>query len=211
MNESEWLSATDPSTMLEFLRGSGRASHRKLRLLMAACCRRVVHTFDEEDDWGREEAIDVAECYADGLAGEEEGEDALGDLTDGNPVNLWEHCTNLAVADCTQESPDDADAIDCAVGAAEEARISAWEERDDRTEAAAQAELVRDVFGPLPFRPVAVAPAVPAGTLDGVHLAVLADALEEAGCADAALLEHLRGPGQHVRACWAVDAVLGKS
>jgi pSer/pThr/pTyr-binding forkhead associated (FHA) protein len=41
-------------------------------------------------------------------------------------------------------------------------------------------------------------------------LPVLADALEEAGCADADLLAHLRGPGPHVRGCWAVDLLLGK-
>ena len=52
---------------------------------------------------------------------------------------------------------------------------------------------------------------LPVGTLDNGRLAVLADALEEAGCADAALLAHLRGPGPHVRGCWAVDLVLGKS
>jgi hypothetical protein len=41
-------------------------------------------------------------------------------------------------------------------------------------------------------------------------LPVLADALEEAGCTDADLLGHLRGPGPHVRGCWAVDLLLGK-
>jgi hypothetical protein len=35
--------------------------------------------------------------------------------------------------------------------------------------------------------------------------------VERAGCTDAALLGHLRGPGPHVRGCWAVDLVLGKS
>ncbi len=54
-------------------------------------------------------------------------------------------------------------------------------------------------------------PTLPAGHLQLPHLAVLADALEEAGCTDAILLEHLRGPGPHVRGCWAVDALLGKS
>jgi hypothetical protein len=39
-------------------------------------------------------------------------------------------------------------------------------------------------------------------------LPVLADALEDAGCADALLLGHLRSPGPHLRACWAVDAIL---
>jgi hypothetical protein len=79
---------------------------------------------------------------------------------------------------------------------------------------------LRDIFSS-PFRPVAFDPAwrSPAA----VALArsayeerrfeetpLLADALEEAGCADAALLSHLRGPGPHVRGCWAVDLVLGK-
>jgi hypothetical protein len=39
---------------------------------------------------------------------------------------------------------------------------------------------------------------------------VLADALEEAGCQDATVLEHCRGPGPHVRGCWVVDLILGK-
>jgi hypothetical protein len=90
-----------------------------------------------------------------------------------------------------------------------------------------ECDLLRDIFGN-PFRPVTVSPAwqtpqvaalaqaaydereLPAGTLDLARLAVLADALEEAGCDQADLLGHLRGPGPHVRGCWAVDLVLGK-
>jgi hypothetical protein len=52
--------------------------------------------------------------------------------------------------------------------------------------------------------------ALPEGTFDPGRLAVLADALEEVGAADPDLLGHLRGPGPHVRGCFAVDAVLGK-
>jgi hypothetical protein len=37
-----------------------------------------------------------------------------------------------------------------------------------------------------------------------------ADALEEAGCANAAILTHLRGPKVHARGCWAMDLLLGK-
>jgi hypothetical protein len=90
--------------------------------------------------------------------------------------------------------------------------------------------LFRCVFGN-PFRPVAVDPAclewnggtvvklaqaayegrdLPAGTLDTTRVAILADALEEAGCADAEILGHLRGPGPHVLGCWAVDLIVGK-
>jgi hypothetical protein len=87
-----------------------------------------------------------------------------------------------------------------------------------------QCGLVRELFGPLPFRPASVDAAWLAGN-DGTvsklaaaiydarafeRLPVLADALEDAGCSDAALLGHLRGPGPHVRGCWAVDLLLGK-
>jgi hypothetical protein len=51
---------------------------------------------------------------------------------------------------------------------------------------------------------------LPSGHLDAGRLAVLADMLEESGCADAELLGHLRGPGPHVRGCWVVDLLLGK-
>jgi hypothetical protein len=50
---------------------------------------------------------------------------------------------------------------------------------------------------------------LPAGHLDLARLLALADALEEAGATDAALLGHLRSPGPHVRGCHAVDALLG--
>jgi hypothetical protein len=95
----------------------------------------------------------------------------------------------------------------------------------------AQAALLRCVFGPLPFRPVSIAPSllswndglvvkmaqaiyderqVPSGHLDPQRLAILADALEDAGCDDAELLVHLRGPGPHVRGCFIVDLLLSR-
>jgi hypothetical protein len=93
-------------------------------------------------------------------------------------------------------------------------------------------DLLREVVGN-PFRPLpplhpsvltwngdAVVPlaraiddeqAGPAGMLDNARLAVLADALEEAGCVDTGLLAHLRSPGPHVHGCFAVDAVSGRA
>jgi hypothetical protein len=38
----------------------------------------------------------------------------------------------------------------------------------------------------------------------------LADALRGVGCTDADILSHCRGPGPHVKGCWAVDLLLGK-
>jgi hypothetical protein len=52
--------------------------------------------------------------------------------------------------------------------------------------------------------------ASPAGPLDPVRLALLGDALEEAGCADARLLAHLRSHDRRLRDCWVVNALLGK-
>ena len=51
---------------------------------------------------------------------------------------------------------------------------------------------------------------LPARLLDSARLAVLADALEEAGCSEANVLRHLREPAEHVRGCWAVDLVLAR-
>ncbi|HTU90894.1 MAG TPA: hypothetical protein VMF69_12525 [Gemmataceae bacterium] len=41
------------------------------------------------------------------------------------------------------------------------------------------------------------------------NLPILADALEDAGCRDPAILMHCRAPVDHARGCWVVDAVLG--
>jgi hypothetical protein len=85
------------------------------------------------------------------------------------------------------------------------------------------AALLRDLFNP--FRPVAPDPGwltanggaarnLAAAIDDGrafERLPILADALEDAGCTDRLLLGHCRGPGLHVRGCWALDLVLGKS
>jgi hypothetical protein len=86
-----------------------------------------------------------------------------------------------------------------------------------------QAGLLRCIFGN-PFRPVAVVRAWAAwngrtvarlaqATYDERafdRMPVLADALEEAGCAKRAFLEHCRGGGPHARGCRVVDALLGK-
>jgi serine/threonine protein kinase len=42
------------------------------------------------------------------------------------------------------------------------------------------------------------------------RLPILADALEEAGCTESAMLAHCHSDGPHVRGCWVVDLILGK-
>jgi hypothetical protein len=43
------------------------------------------------------------------------------------------------------------------------------------------------------------------------RMPILADALEDAGCHDADVLNQCHQPGVHVRGCWVVDLLLGKS
>jgi hypothetical protein len=113
--------------------------------------------------------------------------------------------------------------VAAATGAApwcEEVHATRLAARD--AEVACQAALLRDIFGPLPFRQVMFEP--PWQTPAVMALAtniyeerrwedmpVLGDALQEAGCDDAEVLSHCRGDGLHTRGCWVVDLLLGKS
>lgn len=42
------------------------------------------------------------------------------------------------------------------------------------------------------------------------QLPILADVLEDAGCGERRVLDHLRGPDPHARGCWVLDLILGK-
>ncbi|MFO0823473.1 MAG: hypothetical protein U0792_10210 [Gemmataceae bacterium] len=47
---------------------------------------------------------------------------------------------------------------------------------------------------------------------DFAQMPILADALQDAGCDNTDILNHCRDPKQvHVRGCWVVDLVLGKT
>jgi hypothetical protein len=85
--------------------------------------------------------------------------------------------------------------------------------------------IMRDIFGPLLFRPVTLDPGILLWNDRAVQqlaqviyaerhfedMPILADALEDAGCTDAELLGHLRGPGPHARGCWVVDLLTGRT
>jgi hypothetical protein len=140
-----------------------------------------------------------------------------------------------AAAGCRGAAKDAAGAIAWgdvgeARGASDAARWAPAWSATEAVERQAQAALARDLFGN-PFRPASLDPAwltwhdgtipklaqviyedrqLPAGHLDTSRLAILADALEDAGCTDTEILAHCRGPGPHVRGCWVVDLLLGK-
>lgn len=216
MTEAEWLVCTDPSPMLEFLQD--KASDRKLRLFAVACCRRIWPLVTDEKS---RQAVALAEGYADGLADEDDLEAARADVNAVENVILY-----LLVPEMWLSS-----AVDHATSNAAERHCQFSEATDFESaykpERVVQCRLLRDIFGN-PFRTDAIDPAwptptvlalataaydnrsLPAGTLDPARLAVLADAIEDAGCTNADILNHCRQPGTHVRGCWVVDLLLGK-
>jgi len=191
--------------MLESLRGN--ASERKLRLFAAACCRRVWLRTDPR----LREAIRTAEEYADGEVRPSTLRNALRYCGGGEPSLVWG--PELSV-----------DHVNAAVRAATGCIVRVAEAGRRDPERAAQAALLRDLFGQL-YHSFTADPAWLAwngGTVVRVaeavyrqrewdRLPILADALEEAGCDDADLLDHCRSAGEHARGCWALDVLLTKS
>jgi hypothetical protein len=228
MTEAEWLACADPQKMFEFLRG--KASDRKWRLLACACCRRIWHLLLDESS---HRAVVVAEVFADGLKTRSELLESWADAEVA--VDPWasdqEAQDNPSWRETRMES-EPGYLVACAsdpdvafAGVYEIIRLSPGGERHH------QAMLFRDIFGN-PFRPSPPLPSavlawndgtvprlaqaiyedrkMPEGTLDTARLAILADALLDAGCEDEALIQHCREPGVHVRGCWALDIILGK-
>jgi hypothetical protein len=241
MTEQEWLACTDPEQMLDFLRGKASKRQECLfgvacclRVAHLFEGRLFWALADGEPYLPRPGVfIEMTERRA-----EQPASLRLGEYGEGCPYGYADEGHATFAADAALYSANAERASTYAASAA--AVTSAGLEEDyglvgvARTlpgyavERAAQADLLRCILGN-PFRPVTVSPAwrtpqvialaqaaydqreLPAGTLDVARLAVLADALEEAGCDQADLLAHLRGPGPHVRGCWAVDLLLGKS
>jgi hypothetical protein len=223
MTEAEWLACEDSLRMLRS--PVGKASNRKSRLLACAFCRRV-WSFIKDDRSRR--AVEAAEAFSDGHGklkeAREEARVALGEAaTDvGSPTVYATSCAAQAIGHSPAKAAyEGAYMARLAVGAHEASSVG-W-----ANESQSQANILRDILGN-PFRPPALVPTcqtasvlslarvayderhIPSGHLDNARLAVLSDALEEAGCTDADLLGHLRSPGPHVRGCWALDLILGK-
>jgi hypothetical protein len=125
-------------------------------------------------------------------------------------------------AGCWREGFDLEHRVGSAAGMTDEAREKATQELCRKIDEmkASYADILRCVWGN-PFRPVAfsvggrssTAVAIASGMYEGRDFSampILADALEEAGCTSADILDHCRGVKGHCRGCWVVDLLLGK-
>jgi hypothetical protein len=239
MTEAEWLEASDPHPMLEFVRH--QASARKLRLFQVACCRRIWQFIS---DPGSRAIVEILERAADSPVDVREVLALPYDwLTDdcGGPGAAERHAYMTAghvgfsllgpIHGVLFPSDDWQDAVSAADGCATTAADARDLPRGDEflriyqghmaAEQTVQCDLLRDLFG-TPFRPAVVG--ARSRTTDVVGLAraiyedrtfdrmpILADALMDAGCTDDEVIGHCRGGWTHVRGCWVIDLVLGKS
>jgi hypothetical protein len=221
VTEAEWLTSDDPVAMLQPLKGKAIASPRKLRLFVCASLRRA---FANQPDVLS--VIEVAERFLEGQATLEERRAAIAQV--GVPQEQWSMGSNL-VWHCLNAPLEDR-------GYRLEwwhyAVVAALCSKQEQT-AGENAVLLRDVFfTPLIRRMPRIRPSwlswnnetiprlaqtiyedreLPSANLDKKRMAVLADALTDAGCTDAAILDHLSNPGPHVRGCFVIDALTGRS
>jgi hypothetical protein len=240
VNESEWLKSTEPQAMLEFLRGKTSDRKLRLfavaccrriwHLLGDEGSRQVVVVAERRAD-GESSSEEI-------LAGMKQANvghiQAIAAMMSSGSRDQTDLKAKLAALYTLQ--PDTSSAVRIAIKCAAEAMSSPRGGVHDPSECLApalmaekqaQADLLRCIFAK-PFRSVALAPAwrppsvvslaqaayeeraLPSGELEPARLSVLADALEETGCDTADILSHLRGPGPHVRGCWAGDLLLGR-
>jgi hypothetical protein len=237
MTEAEWQRHTSPGRMLACLRG--KAGPRPFRLFACACCRQVWPLLTDPRSRAAVEAAEryaegraaPEELHAAYRAARAAAK-AAWDATDLPGVDVGVLVSAHRAAEAARAAAEVA-CEESAVAASLVAAAAGFhpyaEEPAFRAEIAAQQDvqcrLIRCVFGN-PFRqPPPIDPACLAANDGAVpelaeaiyqgrafgRLPELARALQEAGCCDAELLGHLRGPGPHCLGCHALDAVLARS
>lgn len=221
MTESEWMAATDPHDhlYLKICRSS-----RKRRLLACACVRRILDLLPDDRF---PPLIEVAERLADGLASAADlkaaclkAELAIDELQAYEETHTA--FAAQAILSSLQRSFLDFKHTFYDAQAARGAVTQPDWNAGRKPEALAQCALFRDIFRDpchpepgdrawLTWKGATIRQLARCIYDDRAfdRLPILADAIEEAGCADLFLLDHCRSGGDHVRGCWAVDACLG--
>lgn len=219
VTEQEWRSSTDPLPMLEFIRGN--VSDRKLRLFACACTQAVRELLWV--DFYSQLALQRAEEHADGQASVEDLLTAQNEVRDRLELYASEPVYDAAYWAGGLNITEDVNS--CVFYAA---NVSMRMIDDEMKAHKVRAEIVRqqscflrDVIGPSPFFATLfdkrwrteIVNTLAQGIYDDRtfdRMPILADALQDAGCEDADILDHCRSNGPHVRGCWVVDLLLGK-
>jgi hypothetical protein len=202
---------------------------RKLRLFGVAYCRRVEHLLENEklrnliglvEEWADDAKKADAAMKLAARCRVTEGTGVGDNLQPSEYAHLlqWYTRPQLAAMAVAWLASQNAEASALSYGNA----ALALEGVNIADETARQCEMLRDIFGN-PFRKppkfdkrwrtdTAVSLARQMyDSRDFGAMPILADALQDAGCEEPAILDHCRDPKQvHVRGCWVTDLVLGK-
>jgi hypothetical protein len=207
MTEADWNSGADPQRMLESLRGRG--SGRKLSLSAVGCCRRSrLLMQDSRSRW----AIEWTECLIEGLEG-------------ANDAPSEEEHFMAAAAHCMATAMWAGDGTDGDIEAT--LQYARWVMESLSEGSQEKGDILQDHVALLrcifdnPFRRANVESAWLTSRINALakaiydersfdRMPILADALEDAGCANQDMLTHCRGQGPHARGCWVVDLLLGR-
>jgi hypothetical protein len=215
MTEAEWLNCVDPELLLQQCRE--KLGRRREGLFATAICNRIRRLLTDPVSVS---ALEVVEAYADNTVSYATLRRAAGlaagvydaDLA-GTPHEQAERYAAAAVAHAGGRVHPSLWALRSAITAARLCEM-------DHVDKPAFAFILRDIFGN-PFRPVAIDPSWLTSTVislaTGIYaekafdrMPILADALQDAGCANEGVLNHCRQAGEHVRGCWVIDLLLGK-
>jgi hypothetical protein len=206
MTEAEWLASENAGDLLQFLRyfAGGpplEKRARKYRLFACACVRRTPGLLADEVSRNTVALVErladhqtIAEALAEARAA---GVTVVRKMLLRSPRMA---ATDVYYSLCRSDAPP-ASLLRCIFGnpfrpsPPPPPGVLAWSDGTVRRLAEAIYEERR----------------MPEGTLDPARLAILADALLDAGCDNDDLIQHCRSDGPHVRGCWAVDLILGKS
>lgn len=207
MTPTEWQSSDNPYAMLRVL--GDRLTFRKYRLLRCGFCRANIEELVDERSV---RAVVVAEQYADGLTSEAECGRAR--EAAGQAIGRW------------RDEPDQRKKLFAGVAlSCLDPELSpfgrgyhVFKEYLESNPDPDTCHMIRDLFNPFLSGPAT--PSWLTSTVislarqmydqrDFATLPILADALQDVGCEDVAILDHCRGQRAHQRGCWVVDLVLG--
>jgi hypothetical protein len=232
MTEAEWLSSNHEYNMTWFLRHRQPAvSNRKFWLFSLACCRRMSSHFTDPRSRA---AVGTVERWIEGEASDAELQAAHKEAWAAEK-EVWAtmrrtHPEKLARAvaqpDYLELAPSEAVSVAGHVAwikamglprrLQRRAKREAW-----RLEAKEQCNLLRDIIGN-PFQPVVFEESWARPNVRALarviyseqqfqRLPELGRLLQAAKCENERILSHCSAPSNHVRGCWVVDLLLGKS
>jgi hypothetical protein len=226
MTEAEWLACADPETLLDFLRD--RTTERKFRLFAVSAIWQLMMSFGDNET---KKVVEVVSQAAEGAFNRSELRDEREKIGTWSypsvPASLTSDYVTRAAGLGLETDPLRAVLMMVSAVTHLEAELLTKKPSDPASRDLVRLQCscrlisqINDIFGN-PFRSTGIKRDWRTSTVlaltQGIHtdrvfdrLAILADALQDAGCENEDILNHCRSESVHVRGCWVIDLILGK-